>query len=204
VNEQNEYKKHFHYIVARNGHCIVHYTSANIMGVTYNQPYNPKKDIGFDIWDLEQGTILFSNSDAEPLQLTFDSKENLLLATLPGEICLYNLVTRALAAKIQHEGRHAYVEFNDKGDKMIIQAEDIMIWENYKPTFNQLLLRNLLDLYWRTAKPSSLINSPDQLLDTVAKIFYCMQNELNEIWKSFPKFLQETIWQSIFFVILFF
>ncbi|HEX4069162.1 MAG TPA: hypothetical protein VHX42_03615 [Candidatus Babeliales bacterium] len=92
------------------------------------------------------------------------------------------------------------LEWNRTGTKIVAGvSRNARIWARYDDcTLSQILLKTLLNLWLQLKKPSKEIDSPEKLLNNIAQLLLCDEKEMNKIWKSFPKHMQEVIWLSMY------
>lgn len=105
-----------------------------------------------------------------------------------------------VVAQIFNEGKIQSLQWNGTGTQIVgATADCARIWARYeKYTLPQILLKNLLVIWWRLKKPSKTINSSKKLLDKIAKLLHGDRAELEAVWVSFSKNMQEAIWASMY------
>ena len=101
--------------------------------------------------------------------------------------------------------------FNSAGTEIVVGTNSgkIQILARYSTdNLEQILLKDLIDLWLQLEKPDKSIDSPEKLLEIVAKLLWCGLQELNgdwkelncdwkdlhDVWLSFPKYMQISIW----------
>ncbi len=102
--------------------------------------------------------------------------------------------------RINYDKRVTSASFNGLGTEMVVATDDgkIQIFAQYRTAnLPQVLLKKLLHVWVQLQMPSKETNSPEKLLDAVARMLRCNYDELCSTWKSFPENMQQAMWLSM-------
>ena len=157
----------------------------------------------------------------ESLQLTHDDRVNtarfnqkgieIITASRDCTMRLWDSKTGKELLRIMYDTDVTSAYFNDMGTEIVVATDDGKIQilaKYYTNNLQQIFLKKLIDLWLQLEKPDKSIDSPEKLLKIIANLLWCGSQELNSDWKelncdwkdlhniwlSFPKYMQISLW----------
>jgi len=132
------------------------------------------------------------------------NEEGFLAIAFDNKVKLLNSESGDCVAVIQHNNKTCNnwitsLCFNKKGTQLITSSFDktTKIWKRYDYTINQIVLYNLLRTWMLLEKPDKNIKNIDVLLNTIAALLLEDKQNMHTIWLTFPKKVQDIIWNRI-------
>ena len=153
------------------------------------------------IQDSKSGEILMEL--AHPVNVCFahfNNEGNEVYTVADDKIIrIWDRNTGKVVAQIFNKDNIQSLQWNGTGTKLVGAISDCArIWARYESyTLPQILLKNLFDVWLVLKKPNKKINSSEKLLNKIVKLLRRDRDELEKIWVSFSKNMQDAIWASM-------
>lgn len=172
----------------------------------FNQAGNEMLAYGYDcptvyIHDRSSGEIVQELQHPTNIHFASFNEKGNEICTVTGDnnIRIWDRNTGKVVAQLYNECCPGSLEWNSLGTKIVVAVDkNARIWARYDTyTLPQILLNKLFHVWLLIEKPHKIINAVAKLLNVLTQISSCDRNELEIIWLSFPKNMQEMLWESM-------